>query len=206
MKGPVGIVDYDAGNIRSLTGALDELKRPWRMLGSARDVEALGKEEGARLILPGVGAFGAAMGSLNAKGLADPLREWLAADRPFLGICLGLQLLYEGSEEDPGVPGLGFLKGSCEKFKVELKIPCIGWNRVLPEPGAEAVFGGKSGEWFYFVHSYHAPRASECVAATTDYEYRFPCAIRKGRAIAFQFHPEKSSLGGLALLERCLDL
>jgi imidazole glycerol phosphate synthase glutamine amidotransferase subunit len=201
-----GIVDYDAGNIRSLTGALDELGQAWRMLSSPLDVAELSREPQALLILPGVGAFGAAMASLEAKGLVLPLRAWLQAERPFLGICLGLQLLYEGSDEDPDVRGLGFLPGRCAKFTGGLKIPSIGWNQAKPLGDNLALFGRAQGEWFYFVHSYHPPLDSPCVAALADYGYDFPCAISKGAALAFQFHPEKSSLAGLALLRRVLGL
>ncbi len=196
-----GIIDYDAGNIRSLVGASDEIGQAWKMVGSAREVEALAAIPGARLILPGVGAFGAAMDSLDAKGLSDPLRSWLAADRPFLGICLGLQLLYEGSVETPGAKGLGFLKGRCQKFSSGLKVPSIGWNQVESDKGD--IFGEGGGkDWFYFVHSYHPPLDSSDVLAWAEYGVRFPCAIAKGRARAMQFHPEKSSTAGLELLKR----
>jgi imidazole glycerol-phosphate synthase len=196
-----GIVDYDAGNIRSLIGALDEIGQEWTMIGCAADVEGLMKLPGARLILPGVGAFGAAMDSLIAKGLAGPIRAWLAADRPFLGICLGLQLLYEGSVESPGAIGLGFLAGSCQKFSSGLKVPSIGWNQVEAAEGD--IFGSSGGaDWFYFVHSYHPPLESANVIGWAEYGLRFPCAIAKGRARAMQFHPEKSSKAGLELLKR----
>ncbi len=200
----VGIVDYDAGNVASLSGALDELGCAWSMVSNAEDVETLARGGEGVLVLPGVGAFGAAMASLDSKELSGPIRSWLARGLPFIGICLGLQLLYEGSEEDPGVAGLGFLPGKCERFRGALKVPCIGWNLVKPAPGDASPFEPGAEEWFYFVHSYHAPVASPCVIASTDYGYDFPCAIRKGRAVAFQFHPEKSSRAGLALLKRAI--
>jgi len=196
-----GIIDYDAGNIRSLIGALDEIGQQWTMVGSAADADALKRLPGSRLILPGVGAFGAAMDSLNAKNLAGPIRAWLAEDRPFLGICLGLQLLYEGSVESPGVAGLGFLSGSCQKFSSGLKVPSIGWNQVEAADGD--IFGSGGGtDWFYFVHSYHPPLESANVIGWAEYGVRFPCAIGAGRARAMQFHPEKSSKAGLELLKR----
>lgn len=196
-----GIVDYDAGNIRSLVGALDEIGQKWRMIGSSDAMEELKSIPGARLILPGVGAFGAAMDSLDAKGLSAPIRAWLSEARPFLGICLGLQLLYEGSVESPGAKGLGFLKGQCQKFSGSLKVPSIGWNQV--EATEDGLFGGNAGkDWFYFVHSYHPPLESSNAIAWAEYGTRFPCAIAKGNARAVQFHPEKSSRAGLELLKR----
>jgi imidazole glycerol phosphate synthase glutamine amidotransferase subunit len=196
-----GIVDYDAGNIRSLVGALDEIGQEWMMVGSEVAMDELGSSLDSRLILPGVGAFGAAMASLEERGLSQPIRRWLAADRPFLGICLGLQLLYEGSVESPGARGLCFLKGSCVKFSGRLKVPAIGWNKV--EARDPALFGtGMKEDWFYFVHSYHAPLDSPNVSGWADYGLRFPCAVARGRARAVQFHPEKSSKAGLELLRR----
>lgn len=194
-----GIIDYDAGNIRSLVGALDEIGQAWKMIGSAAEAEELKRSPGARLILPGVGAFGAAMDSLRSKGLDGPIASWLAEDRPFLGICLGLQLLYEGSAESPEARGLGFLKGSCKKFSSALKVPSIGWNQVEAEGGD--IFGSGK-DWFYFVHSYYPPEDSSDVIAWAEYGLRFPCAIAKGKARAMQFHPEKSSKAGLELLKR----
>jgi glutamine amidotransferase/cyclase len=200
----IGIVDYDAGNITSLAGAMDELGLSWRRVGSAEELASLGAEPGAFLVLPGVGAFGAAMDSLDAKGLSGPLRAWLEADRPFLGICLGLQLLYQGSQESPGRAGLGVLPGICARFSNGLKVPAMGWNLVRPEPGCQDLFPKGEGGWFYFDHSFHPPLESPWVAARTDYGFEYPCAVRRGRACAFQFHPEKSSRAGLALLRRIL--
>lgn len=200
-----GIIDYDAGNIRSLIGALEELGRPWRLIGGAAEMEELKAIQDSRLILPGVGAFGAAMDSLNGKGLAGPIKAWLSEGRPFLGICLGLQLLYEGSVESPGVAGLGFLTGICQKFSGSLKVPSIGWNQVeASDPGLFGEAGRK--DWFYFVHSYHPPLDSSDVAARAEYGISFPCAIARGRARATQFHPEKSSKAGLELLRRWYSL
>jgi imidazole glycerol phosphate synthase glutamine amidotransferase subunit len=207
----IGIIDYDAGNIRSLVGALDELGLAWKMIGSAAELKAHAAEADSRLILPGVGAFGAAMDSLRQRGLLEPIRDWLRADRKFLGICLGLQLLYDGSAESPGVEGIGFLSGRCAKFDNNLKVPAIGWNLVSPviqgDAAVKSPFAAMGGQpdWFYFVHSYYAPLNSECVAAWADYGIRFPAAIQKGQVFACQFHPEKSSKAGLALLKGWID-
>lgn len=200
----IGLIDYDAGNARSLSGALEELGCQWSLVGNGATLAKLSEDPNSRIILPGVGAFGAAMDSLGRRGLADGLKEWLGANRPFLGICLGLQLLYEASQESPGVAGLGLLKGECQRFGPGLKVPCIGWNVVRPR-GPSPIFPDSREAWFYFVHSYHPPLDSQDIAATTDYGIEYPCAITRGRIQATQFHPEKSSKAGLRLLKGWLD-
>ncbi|MCX7818725.1 MAG: imidazole glycerol phosphate synthase subunit HisH [Kiritimatiellae bacterium] len=195
----IGVIDYDMGNLGSVLNAC-------RALGLSAQV--LDGPEGAAacraLVLPGVGAFGDGLRQLRERGWEPVLREWIAADRPFLGICLGLQVLFESSEESPGVPGLGVLAGEVRRFRLppELKVPHMGWNRVRVEaPGAELFEGIPDGAHMYFVHSYYAcPLDATVVAARTDYGVTFCSAVRRGALFAVQFHPEKSQAHGLRLL------
>lgn len=208
MSGPlVGVVDYGRGNLRSVEKALEAAgARPLRLAGPE------GMERCAALVLPGVGAFGDGMVGLRQRGFEEPLKGWLEEGRYFLGICLGCQLLFESSEESPGVKGLGFLPGRVMRFDSSrvAKIPHIGWNQIFwssaegsagHEP-RHAVFGGMpEGTHFYFVHSFYpAPDEQEDVVAWSDYGGRFAAAVGRGRAVATQFHPEKSQAAGLVLL------
>ncbi len=203
----IAIIDYDAGNIRSVEKAV-------HFLGEAavvtRDKEAIQKAD--KIILPGVGAFGDAMGKLTAYGLDGVIRQAVAQDVPFLGICLGLQLLFESSEESAGVPGLGILKGRIVRIpegngKETLKIPHIGWNS-LHYPNRGRLFAGVPEEsYVYFVHSYYAKAQDEgIVTAETEYGTRMHVSVEKGNLFACQFHPEKSSETGLKILENFIRL
>jgi glutamine amidotransferase/cyclase len=198
----VTLLDYGAGNIRSVRNAI-------RSLGYAvRDVAGPGDIDRAeRLVFPGVGSFGAAMVRLAETGYLEPLRRYLQAGRPFLGICLGLQTLFEGSDESPGVAGLGLIPGRVRRFEPgALSVPHIGWNGLaLTRPSP--LFPDYAGDKVYFVHSYHAVPAAagaDWVLATTDYGSRFVSAVQKGDVLAVQFHPEKSGELGLAVLRRFL--
>lgn len=147
----IGIIDYGAGNLKSVRKAFDFLHAPNSVVRTA--AECRGME---RLVLPGVGAFGAAVGQLQERGLFSPLREWLAADRPFLGICLGMQLLLEGSEESPDAKGFGVFHGQCLRFE-HGKVPQIGWNELrltLPHPLFADI---ADGTFFYFIHGFYVP-------------------------------------------------
>jgi imidazole glycerol-phosphate synthase len=198
----ISLLDYGAGNVRSLRNAihalgfgLTEIERPTDIL------------KAERLIFPGVGAFGAAMERLHQLGYVEPLKEYLAAGRPYLGICIGLQTLFEGSEESPGVPGLGLIPGLVRRFdSTELSVPHMGWNGVRVERPSP-LFADYQGEKFYFVHSYHAepgPGNADWRLATTDYGRPFLSAVQRGRVAAVQFHPEKSGAAGLKALRHFL--
>jgi glutamine amidotransferase len=197
-----GLIDYGRGNLRSVAKALESNGAEVRLIESG---ETIGNPD--ILVLPGVGAFGDAMTNLQERKLVEPIREWLEADRPFLGICLGYQLLFNRSEESPEIAGFGFVEGEVVKFPPEVgKIPHMGWNAVEPGPAASGVADCLGPEHYYYhVHSYYPTNVQEAiVACRTDYGGTFASGIRKGKVMAFQFHPEKSQQQGLALLRACL--
>jgi imidazole glycerol-phosphate synthase subunit HisH len=191
--GPVaGVLDYGMGNLRSVAKALEAAGARVRVSDSRRALSGADL-----LVVPGVGAFRGAMQALGRKNLDDFIGAWVAADKPYLGICLGLQLLFERSEEAPGARGLGILEGSVRKFRPgpSLKVPHMGWNRVLWRRG------GAEADHFYFVHSYYPePKDASVVMAETPYGRTFCSAVGQGRLVATQFHPEKSGDNGLRLL------
>ncbi len=200
----VAIIDYDAGNIRSVEKAVRYLGKEVTVTSEPEEILAAD-----RVILPGVGAFGDAMKRLHAMGLVEVIRQ--AADRgtPFLGICLGLQLLFEKSEESPGVPGLGLLRGEILRLPElpGLKVPHIGWNSLkYPNPGR--LFRGiPDDSCVYFVHSYYLKAQDEgIVTATTEYGTLVHASVESGNLFACQFHPEKSSETGLTILENFLSI
>jgi glutamine amidotransferase/cyclase len=199
----ISLLDYGAGNVRSLRNAIHSLG--FELTEIERPADILKAE---RLIFPGVGAFGAAMERLHRLGYVEPLKEYLAAGRPYLGICIGLQTLFEGSEESPGAAGLGLIPGTIRRFESgALSVPHMGWNGVRVERPSP-LFAGYGGEPLYFVHSYCAlpgPESEPWRLATTDYGVPFLSAVERGRVTAVQFHPEKSGAAGLALLKRFLD-
>ena len=194
----ISIIDYGAGNLQSVEKAL-------RHIGCDCQVTA---DPGALLasqaaVLPGVGSFGDAMEQLRARGLEQPIHAFVDSGRPFLGICLGLQILFEESEESPGVPGLGLLQGKILRLPGDrgLKIPHIGWNSLSLKEG-EPLFSGLPEEPFvYFVHSYYLRAQEDVVAATAEYGTLIHAAVRKGNLMACQFHPEKSGAVGLRILQ-----
>jgi glutamine amidotransferase/cyclase len=193
----IEIVDYGAGNLRSVLKGLETVGAKVRL---CREPERLA--DAAGVVFPGQGSFATASRRLADLGFVDPLREYLQADRPFLGICLGLQLLFESSEEAPGARGLGAFKGTNKRFAPGKKIPHMGWNSVCWKAGGSAFEGLEGGSFFYFVHSYFpVPDDTQIVAGTSDYHEEFCCAIQKGNLAAVQFHPEKSQRRGLRLLE-----
>jgi glutamine amidotransferase len=188
------IVDYGAGNLRSVQKAFEHVGVE-AVVGS--DCQAIGAA--FALVLPGVGAFGAAMEQLESKGLVDPIAKRIEAGVPFLGVCLGLQLLFEGSEENPGVPGLGLVRGDVRALPSTVKVPHIGWNQVEACVDSDLFDGIPDGSAFYFVHGYAVvPRSPGDVLAMTDYDgVSFVSAIEIDNVAAVQFHPEKSSTMGL---------
>ena len=199
----IAIVDYDAGNIKSVEKAMILLGE---QVVVTRDKDTILNADG--VILPGVGAFGDAMDKLNSFGLSDVLREVASKNIPFLGICLGLQLLFESSEESPEATGLGILKGKvCRLPEVGLKIPHIGWNN-LKFPNKGRLFNGiEEDSYVYFVHSYYLKAEDESiVTATTDYATIIHASVEQGNVFATQFHPEKSSDTGLKMLKNFIDI
>lgn len=204
------VIDYGAGNLRSLVNSLGEIGCDARVATTPAELEGAD-----RLILPGVGAFGDCMGQIGARGFRDPVREWFRSGRPFFGICVGYQALFEGSEESPGVPGLGLLPGQVRRFPSsccgEWKIPHMGWNQVQPvDPGHPLWRGFEPEPYFYFVHSYH-PELGDPAWAAAMVEYarrRFATVASNadGTQVATQFHPEKSQANGLRLLGNWLEL
>jgi glutamine amidotransferase len=202
----LGIVDYGGGNIQSVRNALAacdaefiEISRPEQLA----DVTAL--------IFPGQGAFGDSMQALHSRGLVEPLRDWLRADRPFFGICIGYQVLFESSEEEPGVAGLGVFRGSVVKFPAipGLKIPHMGWNVAQVQHPEHPLWHGLGADpFFYFVHSYYPqPVEADLIATRTTYgPISFASSIQRGNVLATQFHPEKSQANGLRLLQNFVSL
>ena len=198
----IGIVDYGTGNLLSVRKAFDYLGMPNRVLQNTHELKAVEK-----LVLPGVGSFGHAMHKIIEKQWLDPIKDWLCADRPFLGICLGMQLLFDESEETPDIAGLEFFKGTCCRFK-KGKVPQIGWNAVHIDQDNCLLEGIDSGEYFYFAHTYYVcPQGSDMRLAHTSYGLEFTSIAGKGRIFGVQFHPEKSGEAGMRLLsnwgEKC---
>ena len=194
----VTIIDYGSGNLRSVQKALERIGLEARITDDPNVVA-----ESTRLVLPGVGAFGDAIRALRGRGLVEPIIAHISADKPFLGICMGLQLLFESGSEGGHHEGLGILPGEVTRFELPpgMKIPHMGWNQVAWRTGGAAQPAGCDGEHFYFVHSYVArPRDESVIAATSDYGGPFCAAVARGRLFATQFHPEKSQAAGMDLL------
>jgi len=200
---PVAVVDYGAGNLVSIEQALTHVgAQPWRARRAAELANA------AALIVPGVGAAGSAMARLRRSGLVDPIRDWIAADRPFLGICLGLQLLFDSSDED-GARTLGILPGVSRRLVDAPTLPHIGWNQVRRRR-SHPLFDGLSDDAdLYFVHSYvGAPTAaaSDAILAETEHGRLFVSAVARSNLLGVQFHPERSGADGLRVLSNFVRL
>lgn len=200
----IRIVDYGMGNLRSVQKAFERVGHPAEICSDSRQLADCDK-----LVLPGVGAFRDAIAVLKKTGLDDVIRQHVESGRPFLGICLGLQLLFDVSYEDGEFPGLGILKGTVERFenKPGMKVPHMGWN-TLSAKGAPTVLNGiPDNASFYFVHSYYvAPTDENVVGTTTDYTTSFTSMVAHENLFATQFHPEKSQRVGLALLKNFAEL
>jgi len=201
------IVDYGMGNLRSVQKAIESL-------GFVADItsDPAALDLADKVILPGVGEFGTAMHELEERKLLQPVKDVIAAGKPVMGICLGMQLLLDGSEESPDAAGLGAIKGVCRKFMPahKMPVPQMGWNNVCFEesrPDVVRMFDGiPQNSYYYFVHSYYADCENAAVAACTEYGHRYPSVLLKGNLFAAQFHPEKSQTNGLRLLKNFLTL
>jgi imidazole glycerol phosphate synthase glutamine amidotransferase subunit len=191
----IGIIDYGAGNLNSVKNAFSYLGKETKIISKPKDFASCEK-----IVLPGVGSFGYLMAALRQKELEIPLKEFILKEKkPFLGICLGLQALFEKSEESPDSKGLGVLKGEVKKFR-NGKVPQVGWNSIIPSEKSFLKEG-----YAYFVNSYYVvPEDKKIVAADSKYYKKFVCAVQSENILALQFHPEKSGSFGLSILERWL--
>ncbi len=195
------IVDYKMGNLPNVKRAVELFTKDVII---SSDVEDIKKAE--KILLHGVGAFGDAIRNIESLGLREAITE-AAKTKPFMGICLGMQLMFEKSEEDPTVQGLGIIKGRVEKFKnIELKIPEIGWNSVSKPKESNILKGIEDNSYFYFVHSFHVVPEEDVAAGITNYGYDFVSVIEKDNIMATQFHPEKSHDEGLKILKNFIEL
>lgn len=193
-----GIIDYGAGNLRSVANAVQALGIGPRLVSKPEEMDGL-----SHLILPGVGAFGDCMAELEKRNLTEAIRGWVLSGKPYFGICLGYQILFEESEEMEGTRGLGIFPGKVRRFTEDgRKIPHMGWNAAVPRDPADPAWEGLGDSpYFYFVHSYFpVPADPSIVAMETEYGAKFASAIRSGAVLATQFHPEKSQQAGLRLL------
>ena len=192
----IAIIDYGGGNIGSVKNALDYLRLQSVVTddpGMIRKVD--------RIILPGQGRFGDVMKRLREKNLDKVILEEISKNKPFLGICIGLQVLFESSDEDPQAEGLGILKGKCCRFSSDLKVPQIGWNRIRMTNRSRLLKEVRAN-FFYFVHSFYAiPEKKGIITATSEYGQDFPAVVEAGNIFATQFHPEKSGISGLRILK-----
>lgn len=197
----IALIDYGMGNLGSVEKALVKVGCEVQVTSDSGVIR-----EAAGIVLPGVGAFDDCMTNLRDYGVIPALEEAVAADKPFLGICLGLQVLFASSEEGK-LPGLGLLPGQVVRFRHNLKIPQIGWNQIYARQDCPLLAGVPDGAWTYFVHSYYVEPAEESLTATvTNYGYDFTSAVRRGNLFASQWHPEKSAAVGLQVLANFRDL
>jgi imidazole glycerol phosphate synthase glutamine amidotransferase subunit len=199
------VINYGAGNLGSVMNALKRLSIPARF-AAGPDELSLNSSPFEKIIFPGDGHFATAMASLAKSGYAQAIKEWIQADKPFLGICIGLQLLFESSEEAPpvdgrSVAGLSVIPGTVRRFPGR-KVPQIGWNQTSVKPDSALFRGIRDNSFFYYIHSYYAdPADGSACAAEAEYYLRYCSAVERGALAAVQFHPEKSGAAGLALLQ-----
>lgn len=206
----IAVIDYGMGNIRSVQKALELVGAKTKVTLRSTDIAKCDK-----LVFPGVGAFGDAMRELKRRRLIDPIKESIKDGKPFLGLCLGMQLLFDKSEEAPGVKGLSVFSGVVKRFKFPkagLKVPHMGWNNVvagsgLSVSGKRVLKGVPDGAYMYFVHSYYVkPEDKEVILTTTDYGIDFVSSVCRDNIYGFQFHPEKSQELGLKILKNFVEL
>lgn len=192
----ITIVDYGMGNLRSVQKAFERVGAEARVIPSPRELA-----EARGIVLPGVGAFGQAMDNLRVAGWIEPLRDACARGVPFIGICLGMQLLFDTSEEMGQHTGLGILPGEVKRFNGDLKVPQMGWNRIRIRQDHTLLSDVPDGSYAFFVHSYYcAPLDASVILATTDYGIEFASMVARGNVLGAQFHPEKSQTVGLRML------
>jgi len=199
------VLDYGMSNLRSVSKALEKLGSRVTVSSQPEDLE-----KAQKVVLPGVGAFGDAMQELQMRNLALPLKDFMKSGRPFLGICLGLQLLFDGSDENPGVAGLAVFPGNVARFSpsAEFKVPHMGWNQLrIRKPDCPLLKGVQEGSFVYFVHSYYVlPESRDIILAECDYRRAFAAMIWQKNVYGCQFHPEKSQEAGMKILENFVKL
>jgi len=206
----IGVINYGAGNLGSVMNALKRFSVNARFVSGPEELNPSSSPY-EKIIFPGDGHFAAAVLSLDKSGFAPAIKEWINADKPFLGICIGLQLLFETSDEAPpvdgkDVKGLSVLSGTVRRFPGR-KVPQIGWNKAFPRAESKLFKGLNNDSFFYYIHSYYIdPCDKEICSAETEYYIRYCCAVEKGALAAVQFHPEKSGAAGLKLLENWINL
>jgi len=196
----IAIFDYGAGNLRSVQNTLGELRCEYTLI---RDADGL--RAATKILLPGVGHFGQMMRALDALGVRETLIERVAAGVPFLGICLGMQALFESSEEAPEVRGLGIYQGTVQRFPIDARVPHMGWNELEVRPGSKLIHDLPARPYVYFAHSYYVPENPRA-SATCSYELTYTAALESANVYGVQFHPEKSGLVGLKIVKNFLEL
>ena len=200
----IGVIDYGAGNLGSVMNALKRLSVPARFAADPQELSP-SSSPFEKIIFPGDGHFATAMASINKSGYAQAIKEWIKADKPFLGICIGLQLLFETSQEAPDTQGLSVINGTVRRFPGR-KVPQIGWNQTSARKESKIFQGLTENSFFYYIHSYYAdPIDNSVTAAQTEYYVRYCCAVERGALTAVQFHPEKSGAAGIALLKNWVE-
>jgi len=196
----ISIIDYGAGNLRSVQNTLSEIGAPYQLIDSAAEIKAAQK-----LILPGVGHFGQMMRAIDAMRLREPILEYVRSGRPFFGICVGMQGLFNGSEEAEGVAGLGIIPGRLRRFGAEARVPHMGWNEIRPLAASRLLANIGTRPFVYFANSYYAPEVPES-AATCEYSTVFSAAVEHENVFGVQFHPEKSGPLGLKIMDNFAKL
>ncbi len=202
----IGLIDYNMGNLQSVKNAFESLNVKVELVRNAKDI---GKCE--KVILPGVGAYKDAMACLKERNMIGAIQDFSKTDKPLLGICLGMQLLFESSEEFGSTEGLGLIDGRIERFNLALfdhplKVPHMGWNVLRQKQNSPLFKGMPDSFYLYFVHSFHAVCKDEYIVGETMYGYNFPSAVQKGNIFGFQPHPEKSHSNGLLILKNFVEL